>query len=55
MYIIIFGLFFQCFTVHSNIGKPDDKICSIRSWVTIISLTIVTMAIYAQVSYFYLI
>lgn len=54
MYIIIFGLFLQCFTIYSYIGKPNDDLCVIRSWITCIPLTIVIMAIFAQVIYIYI-
>jgi len=50
MFIILFGLFLQCFTIYGYVGKPDDNICTLRIWITNIPLTIIIMAIFAQVN-----
>ncbi|ORX79594.1 hypothetical protein BCR32DRAFT_294346 [Anaeromyces robustus] len=48
MFIILTGLFFQCFTIYTYVGKPSDNTCALRIWITHIPLTIVIMGIFAQ-------
>ncbi|ORX56614.1 periplasmic binding protein-like II, partial [Piromyces finnis] len=52
MFIILFGLCLQCFTIYSYVGKPNDNICTLRAWITNIPLTIIIMAIFTQVYLF---
>jgi len=47
--MILVGLFLECFRIYAFIGKPNDIICTVRTWITYIPETLIIMAILAQV------
>lgn len=53
MISILFGLFFQSFTIYTYIGKSSHIQCQLRKWLVFIPLTFIVMTIFYKVKYFF--